>query len=405
MTSVADERLRVAAMKAALVFEAALLREQQRIAQNKLQLEHEEVRLKLETQIAKALAQERVFEEFTGDRKVPREEVKVKVEQPEFASSQGLRTFNQDTAVTVGQRGYKEGFGPTPSAPEGSDTNRVKENIFLMQTIKKVQENMERQLFSQRLPKAESVQFDDIPLNYFLFITSFENNVHKYTKDNSERLQLLIQHCSGKARELIMSCGMMNADEGYAKARKLLEERFGDKYKVTNAWIRRVSEGPVIRAADRGALQDLAHDLESCEMTLRVTGRLGQINNEDRLLKILGRVPGFVKSRWQKRVQEIRKKGRVANIEDVRSVIRAAAKNDPVFGGIMDVVSKDERARERTHKRQNQASSKATDSASTLIPRNSTVETVARSLRATFAGGTTSYQSARPFKAKLASSS
>ena len=405
MTSVADERLRVAAMKAALVFEAALLREQQRIAQNKLQLEHEEVRLKLETQIAKALAQERVFEEFTGDRKVPREEVKVKVEQPEFASSQGLRTFNQDTAVTVGQRGYKEGFGPTPSAPEGSDTNRVKKNIFLMQTIKKVQENMERQLFSQRLPKAESVQFDDNPLNYFLFITSFENNVHKYTKDNSERLQLLIQHCSGKARELIMSCGMMNADEGYTKVRKLLEERFGDKYKVTNAWIRRVSEGPVIRAADRGALQDLAHDLESCEMTLRVTGRLGQINNEDRLLKILGRVPGFVKSRWQKRVQEIRKKGRVANIEDVRSVIRAAAKNDPVFGGIMDVVSKDERARERTHKRQNQASSKATDSASTLIPRNSTVETVARSLRATFAGGTTSYQSARPFKAKLASSS
>ena len=115
-----------------------------------MQLEYEEVRLKLKTQIAKALAQERVLEEFTGDRKDPIEEVKVNVEQPEFASSKGLRPFNQDTAVTVGQKAYKEGFGPTPSAPDGSDTNRAKENIFLMQTIqKKVQENIERQLLSQ----------------------------------------------------------------------------------------------------------------------------------------------------------------------------------------------------------------------------------------------------------------
>ena len=83
-----------------------------------------------------------------------------------------------------------------------------------MQTIQKVQENMERQLLSQRLPKAELVQFDGNPRNYFLFIISFENNVHKYAKDNSERLQLLIQHCFGKARELIVSCGMMNPLRG-----------------------------------------------------------------------------------------------------------------------------------------------------------------------------------------------
>ena len=41
----------------------------------------------------------------------------------------------------------------------------------------------------------------------------------------------------------------------------------------------------------------------------------------------------------------------------------------------------------------------------TLIQRKLTVETVAQSLRATFVGVTTSYQSAQPFKAKLASSS
>ena len=152
-----------------------------------------------------------------------------------------------------------------------------------------------------------------------------------------------------------MSCGMMNADEGYPKARKLLEERFGDKYKVTNSWIRQLSEGPVIKGGDRKALQDLADDLESCEITLRVPGRLGQSNNEDRLVKIPERVSGFIKSRWQKRVEEIRNESK-----DVRKFIRTAAKdkNYPVFGGIMDAVNKDERTMGRNPKRPSHTPSK-----------------------------------------------
>ena len=31
--------------------------------------------------------------------------------------------------------------------------------------------------------------------------------------------------------------------DGYVKAKKLLEERFGEKYVVSNAWIEKLSEG------------------------------------------------------------------------------------------------------------------------------------------------------------------
>ena len=227
--------------------------------------------------------------------------------------------------------------------------------LEVLQTIQKVQEHVERQLQSQRLPKTKLTLFDGNPLNYFLFLTSFKNSVHKCTEGSSERLQRLIQHCSGNGEEVIMSCGMMNADEGYPKAKKLLEERFGDKYKVTNAWIRQLSEEPVLKGGDRKALQDLADDLESCEITLRVPGRLGQSNNEDRLVKIPERVSGFIKSRWQKRVEEIRNESK-----DVRKFIRTAAKdkNYPVFGGIMDAVNKDERTMGRNPKRPSHTPSK-----------------------------------------------
>ena len=110
-----------------------------------------------------------------------------------------------------------------------------------------------------------------------------------------------MQYCTGKAKETVKCCGMMSGKDGYSKAKKVLEERFGEKYVVSNAWIEKLSQGPSINLNGREALLDLADDLESCELTLTVAGRLNQINNEDKMLKILRRVPLYLRSRWQKK--------------------------------------------------------------------------------------------------------
>ena len=49
------------------------------------------------------------------------------------------------------------------------------------------------------------------------------------------------------------------------KAKKLLEERFVEKYVVSNAWIEKLSEVPPINQNNHKALLDLADDFESCE--------------------------------------------------------------------------------------------------------------------------------------------
>ncbi len=48
-----------------------------------------------------------------------------------------------------------------------------------------------------------------------------------------------------------------------------------------------MADGPVLKSCDQEALLDLADDLENCKITLKAPGRLTQINNEDRLVKIL----------------------------------------------------------------------------------------------------------------------
>ena len=60
----------------------------------------------------------------------------------------------------------------------------------------------------------------------------------------------------------------MSGKEDYVKAKNLLEERFGEKYMVSNAWIEKLSEGPPINQNDCEVLLDLADDLESCKITL-----------------------------------------------------------------------------------------------------------------------------------------
>lgn len=135
------------------------------------------------------------------------------------------------------------------------------------------------------------MSFDGNPLNYYLVIKTFKNSVEKRTEDDTMRLQLLIQYCTGKARKTIKCCGMMSGKDGYLKANKLLEERFGGRYVVSNCWIKKLSEGLPINRFDRVALLDLTDNLESCEITLAVAGRLNQMNSEDKMIKILRRVP------------------------------------------------------------------------------------------------------------------
>ena len=114
---------------------------------------------------------------------------------------------------------------------------------------------------------------------------------------------------------------------------------------MSKAWIDKLSYGPPIRLNDSEALIDLADDLENCEVTLKVSGRLDQVNNEDRMVQILQRVPPYLRSRWLKTVQEIRVCGRDPTFTDLKKLIRTAAKekNDPVFGSILDPVFKQDR--------------------------------------------------------------
>ena len=61
----------------------------------------------------------------------------------------------------------------------------------------------------------------------------FDNSIGSAAIDDSAKLNRLFQYCKGEALKLIKCCAVMSPSTGYAKARVLLKERFGDYYKIS----------------------------------------------------------------------------------------------------------------------------------------------------------------------------
>ena len=120
-----------------------------------------------------------------------------------------------------------------------------------------------------QLPKTELIQFNGDPLQYWPFIRAFDNIVERGTNDSAARLARLVQYCTGKARRVIECTSIMKPDDGYAKARQLLSQRFGHDFIIAQAWIKKVTDRPQIRPNDREGMQDYADTLQNCKETLR----------------------------------------------------------------------------------------------------------------------------------------
>ena len=210
----------------------------------------------------------------------------------------------------------------------------------LLQVIHQGQQQQRQLLNAIQIPKVEIAVFDGDPMKYWTFIRTFENSVEKDMVDSNSRLTRLLQYTSGKALKVIQSCAIMHPDEGYRRAKELLQERFGNPYTITETWIDHVTNGQAIKPHERQKLQDFADELRSCTETLKAMGNSAEINAQSSLVKIISRLPIFLQNKWKQEVRHIRKNyHRNPSIEDVTSFVLEGAEvaNDPVYGGITDV--------------------------------------------------------------------
>jgi len=100
------------------------------------------------------------------------------------------------------------------------------------------------------LPSHEPPTFSGDVMSYPAFIAAFETLIESKVDNSSERLYLLDQYTSRKAKELIKGCLQMKSGDPYGEARRLLKKHFGDPYKINSAYIAKLSSWPAVRPND-----------------------------------------------------------------------------------------------------------------------------------------------------------
>ena len=395
-SAASSARLRAFAKKAALSVEAAALKKRQDFQMEELLLKQRKENMKLEAELAKAEAEEKVYIrceeqipltspihpptstpfETKGERTVDVSECQKPF--PLTPTSQ-LPTLipgqvKEENMVEVPKRqseGNQE-MSYTPLNPEAPEWKACKHplsashgesiedgllerhldlsqrNVSHMVEVQRLQQLQNQQLhellkqqqlqtLAVTLPQPEIPVFSGDPVKYSDFVTAFENLIETKTNSQNSTLYYLVQYTSGEVKELMQSYLSMDPEEGYRNARALLKDRYGQSYKIATALIDQVMKTPQIKADDGPSLQRLSVQLTSCKNSLKKIGYLSKIENPDTLQRIIGRRPLGLRQKWRDKADVItEEQKREVTIADIAEFVERKARiaNHPVLWNV-----------------------------------------------------------------------
>ena len=336
---------------------AELLAERSMLSKN-LEIQQAEEQLNLDLKIAKAQARERVFTElereepdysaerdgacgeFSSEMKhaippvlatspsgVPREKVKpgtshLHPTSPEFyyrAVPNEIKTESKEEA----------------NSSQRSDEELLKE-IFKVQ-YEQLQSmiSLQKQLATAvTLPQPEVPKFSGDPTKYKTFIITFDAHIRARVANDADRLYYLDQHLTGEPKDLIGGCLHLEPDVGYKEARRLLDKEYGDPYKVSNAFIQRLSNLPVMKYDDGPSLKRFSFFLTKCNNAIKAITHMTVLNHPPNMQSVVQKLPNNLQTKWRENVVKCRlKDGGIVGFEDLSKFVEFAAEsaNDPIY--------------------------------------------------------------------------
>ena len=149
-------------------------------------------------------------------------------------------------------------------------------------------------------PKVEYLRSDGDPPRYVSFIHSFETYLEQDHPDDSRRLQLLIQHCTGKAREAVESCENLPVSDGYQVAKETLCENFGKLHLIADVHIKKLLRLPSLKNVDGPYLLEFSRHLDTADWTLTGMGTeyVADLNHMNTLRELTKKLPMFLRAKW-----------------------------------------------------------------------------------------------------------
>lgn len=160
-------------------------------------------------------------------------------------------------------------------------------------------------LVTGKLPQPRVPTFDGNPVEYRTFARAFEILIESGTSSGTERLYYLEQYTTGDVKELVRSCHHLEPDEGYANARRLIEKKFGDEFRIASAYQYKALNWPSVKSEDGSALSRFSVYFASCKNAMKGIQYSSTFDQQDNIQKLILKLPYSMRERWRRVVDDI----------------------------------------------------------------------------------------------------
>ena len=183
------------------------------------------------------------------------------------------------------------------------------------------------------LPPLELKKFSGEPDDFEEFITTFNEVIGNVVTDPASKLLRLKSQVTGVASDSIKMCRLDDGEDAYARAVKILYERFGSPYIVCNSVIERLKYGPDVRSP--AELRTFSDELANAEITLKKNSMFTEIDTQHNIIEICFRLESSIRYEWRNRVMKTKQStGVYLNFSGFVTFIQEQADilNDPLYG-------------------------------------------------------------------------
>lgn len=179
---------------------------------------------------------------------------------------------------------------------------------------------------------------DGNPLEYRAFIRVFEHGVEDQA-NKADCLYFLEQFTRGQPRKFVCSCQHMVPERGYALAKDLLHEHFGNEFKVASAYTEKALAWPPIKSEDVKALQAYSLFLRGCCNMMGEVEYMKGLDTPTTMRTVMSKLPFKLRERWRTAAHDVLEKcKRRARFTGLDTFTEGEVKilSDSVFGDIQD---------------------------------------------------------------------
>ena len=149
-----------------------------------------------------------------------------------------------------------------------------------------------------RLPVPEPSIFTGDPMAYADWRASFAALIESRGIPSQERIHYLRRYVGGPAREMVSGYFLLNGEDAFEKAKKALEERYGDQFIVSEAFRDKLGSWPGVGPKDSVGLRRYADFLAQCEVAMTEIKGLEILNDCRENQKMLQKLPDWIVTRW-----------------------------------------------------------------------------------------------------------